>query len=397
MPRRLVKKVAHLNNWNIWIVYSAVLLLIFAAYITYYINSSYLKQFIPNESIGLIYTIEAALTILSFLFISRVLRRVGNYRATIGLVITDIFAVLGLASADTLRVAVPLFMIHLICITLTFFNFDIFIEEAIGNKEGETGSRRGLLLALSSFVGAVTPLLAGYLVGDDNNFTLVYITSAIALLPVLALVTIQFRKIKQPHNHEIKVLRAIRSFWVQRDIRFVFLCNLLLWFFFSFAVVYIPLYLSSEMHFSWTLIGIMLFAAQLAYVFLEYPIGVIADSYLGEKEMMITGFLILSSSVASLSLLNETTVWTWIILMFITRVGASLIEVTTESYFFKHTRGSDGQIISFFRMANPTAYIAGPLVASLTLLYLPFNFMFVVFGLCLLPGALLASFLKDTK
>lgn len=343
------------------------------------------------------YTIGAALTILIFLFVSRILRQVGNYYTVLGLLLLDFCVLIGMAFADSLRTAVPLFIVHITVVTLIFFNFDIFLEEAIGKKEDSTGSRRGLLLALSSFVGACTPLFSGYLVGESAAFERAYYTGALMLIPLFAVVMFGFRRIGNPKNHEVKIIEAIRSFWIEKNIRFVFLSNLLLWFFFCFMVVYTPLYLATEMQFSWSTIGIILFGGQLAYVFFEYPIGRLADKYIGEKEMMIFGFLIISASSALLAYLTNDSVWLWIIAMFITRMGASLIEVTTESYFFKHTKGSDGQIISFFRMANPLAYIAGPLVVSLALLYVPFNLTFVVLGLCMLSGAVFALQLTDTK
>lgn len=83
--------------------------------------------------------------------------------------------------------------------------------------------------------------------------------------------------------------------------------------------------------------------------------------------------------------------------MFVTRVGASLVEVTTESYFFKHTRSSDAQIISFFRITRPLSYILGAVVASLSLLYLPFGLMFVTLGLLMVLGIVCAFALPDTK
>lgn len=396
MPRRLARQASKINT-NVLAVNIATLLLIFATFLSNYVNSSYLTQFISSESVGMIYTVGSALSILTLLFISRVLHKIGNYRATLAFVLIDIVCLVGMGFAESLRVAIPLFITHLALVNLVFFNFDIFMEEAIGQSESSTGSRRGLLLATSSFVGAATPLLSGVLVGEADSYATVYLLGALALTPILLLVFFRFKTIDTKRQSEVQILSAIRSFWVQRDIRFVFLSNLLLWFFFCYMVVYTPLYLSSILEFSWTQIGLILFGAQLAYTLIEFPAGHIADNYIGEKEMMAVGFLVISVSSAALSFLPGGSIWPWILVMFITRVGASLIEVTTESYFFKHTKGHDGQVISFFRMANPVAYILGPLTASLALLYLPFNLIFVVLGLLMVPGLFFTMQLHDTK
>ena len=142
---------------------------------------------------------------------------------------------------------------------------------------------------------------------------------------------------------------------------------------------------------------VIIFAGQLAYVCLEFPIGRIGDLYLGEKEMMIAGFFILALTTASLSFIETSAIWPWALLMFATRVGASFVEVTTESYFFKHTRSSDAQIISFFRITRPLSYVVGALLGSLAILYLPFSYIFIVVGILMLPGVLFANRIADTR
>ena len=83
--------------------------------------------------------------------------------------------------------------------------------------------------------------------------------------------------------------------------------------------------------------------------------------------------------------------------MFATRVGASLVEVTTETYFFKHTKSTDAQIISFFRITRPLSYVFGAALGGISLLYLPFNLMFVVFGFLMIAGIFFAASIRDTK
>ena len=141
-------------------IYVASLLLIFHTFVVAYINSSYLEQFIPDTGVGTIYIVGSALSVLIFLFVSRVLQRIGNYKLTLFLLLVNCVAVCGMAFASELRVAIPLFLVHIISVPLIVFNLDVFMEEMIGNDEGSTGSHRGLLLTLSSLIGAVSPLLS---------------------------------------------------------------------------------------------------------------------------------------------------------------------------------------------------------------------------------------------
>jgi MFS family permease len=379
-------------------IYIAVLLLIFHTFIVAYINSSYLQQYIDEAGVGTIYTVGSALSVLIFLFISRVLHRVGNYKLTLSLLLINLVAVAGMAYADSLRTALPLFLIHLISVPLIVFNLDVFMEEQIGNNEGTTGSKRGLLLTLSSLIGAVSPLLSSLIVdAGGGSFTNAYILSAATLVPIIAILVMFFSDFSDPEYDEIDLFKAIRTFWEKSNIRNVFLSHFSLQIFFMAMVVYTPLYLTGHIGLTWTQFGIVMFCAQMAYVIFEYPIGLIADKYIGEKEMMALGWLIIIISVSWMSFVDVPDVLMWCIIMFITRVGASFVEVTTESYFFKQTKSSDAQIISFFRITRPLAYVIGAVIASLTLLYLPFNLLFIVFAAIMVPAMFYTANLVDSK
>lgn len=399
MPRTLHTNISRRSFQKRFIpLYIATLLLIFHTFVVAYINSSFLQQFIEESSIGAIYTIGSTLTVLIFLFVSRVLHKVGNYKLTLLLLILDFMAVFGMAFAESLRVAIPLFIVHATAVPLLIFNLDVYMEALIGKNESSTGSRRGLLLTLSSLIGAVTPFISSLLVdAAGGSFTVVYVVSALTLIPIIAIVMVFFNQFSDPPYSEIKVFSAIRSFWVKKNVRLVFLAHFTLQMFFMFSVVYIPLYLTGHIGFSWAEFGIMMFFAQMAYVIFEYPVGIIADKYVGEKEMMALGFLIIAVSVASLAYIDVKVLWFWTVVMFITRVGASFAEVTTESYFFKKTTSSDAQIISFFRVTRPLAYILGALIGSFSLLYLPFNLLFIVFAFLMIPAMFLIANLEDTK
>ncbi|MCD5382306.1 MAG: MFS transporter [Candidatus Pacebacteria bacterium] len=378
-------------------LYSAMIFLSLHWAIVVYVNSSYLEQYLPEMVIGTLYTISSAITVLIFLFISRVLHKAGNYMLTLVLALLEFGMLLGMAFTQEWRLAIPLFMVHQAIVPLLVFNLDVFMEEMIGDEEHSTGGKRGLFLGIGSIAYAIAPLTAGFLMGEQEAFEYVYLAGALLMLPFIYLIVRYFKVFTDPVYAEIKVLPAIHSFWAQKDIRYVFLAHFLLQLFFAFMVIYTPLYLANVVGFTWTQIGLVLFVGLLAYVFLEYPIGVIADRYLGEKEMMAFGFVILAVSTSWFVWLSGATLTAWMVVMFMTRVGASLVEATTESYFFKHIDGSDANIISFFRITRPLAIVAGALLGSFCLLYMPLNLLFVVVGFFMVPGLFFTMMLKDTK
>lgn len=379
-------------------IYASSLLLIFHTFVVAYINSSLLEKFIPTESIGTIYIISSALTVFIFLFISHVLHRTGNFKLTLALLVLNGIAVFALSMADSLRTVIPLLTLHLIMIPLIVFNLDVFLEEHIGNDEGVTGTQRGLLLTLMSVVGALAPFISSELIAaGGGSFKYAYVASAVSLIPIIGILLWYFKDFKDPPYTHLNVLEAMRGFWVKKDIRAVFIVHFVLQMFFMCMVVFAPLYLVQHIGLSWVEFGIIIFFAQLAYALFEYPIGIIADKYIGEKEMMAVGLMILAISTAWISFVTVSSVVVWSIVMFIVRIGASFVEVTTEVHFFKRASSTDAQIISFFRITRPLAYVAGAAIASLALLYLPFNLLFVVFALIMIPAMFVTLDIVDSK
>lgn len=75
-----------------------------------------------------------------------------------------------------------------------------------------------------------------------------------------------------------------------------------------------------------------------------------------------------------------------------------MIEIASESYFFKKIDGSDTNILNVFRMTGPSAYILGPLTASILLIFIEINYLFVILGAFVAIGGITREMtLKDTK
>lgn len=383
---------------NFWLIYLLSILFNFHGFLVAYSNSTFMEQFANKEAIGALYSIGASLSVFAFLFISRVLHKVGNTVLTLTLALLEIGTLLTLAFTDHGPTAIVAFVAFLTINPLLYLNIDIFSESLIGNNESSTGSKRGLTLTLMSLAGVCGPLALGLIVGDDDSKLYRTYLAASAVFSVFVLIVLsRFRTFCDPTYREIRVLHAISEFWRFKDMRYVLLSHFTMQLFFSWMVIYFPLYLATEIGLKWDVIGSIIAAGLFAYVLAEYPIGIIADKYLGEKEIMATGFLVLAVSASWISFMAAAPVIGWMLLMFISRIGASMVEATTESYFFKHTKGTDANIMSFFRLTRPLAMVLGSLLGSAALLYLPFELMFIVLGLVMVPGIFFTTQLKDTK
>ena len=145
------------------------------------------------------------------------------------------------------------------------------------------------------------------------------------------------------------------------------------------------------------LVSIIFTIMLIPFVLLDYPLGRLSDK-IGEKKLLIAGFLTTILFTLAIPFIRGTEVWIWAIILFGTRFGAATIEVMSESYFFKEVGERNADEISFFRNTYPLSFIIAPLVAIPVLLLVPsFKFIFFVLGIIMLMGLLVTLRLRDIK
>jgi MFS family permease len=167
-------------------------------------------------------------------------------------------------------------------------------------------------------------------------------------------------------------------------------------FFYALMVVYTPLYLL-DLGFGWDKIGIVFTIMLLPFVMFGYPAGLIADKKIGEKEMIIFGLLLMSISTFSIFFIHSSSLWPWAAILFVTRMGATLVETLRDSYFYKRIDGSDMDLISFFRTSRSTAYMIATAFSAIILVFFPVKAIFIFIGLAMLVAIYPAIKLEDNK
>jgi MFS family permease len=145
------------------------------------------------------------------------------------------------------------------------------------------------------------------------------------------------------------------------------------------------------MHFSWNQISLIFAIMLLPFSIIPIYAGKYADK-IGERNTLMLGFLVVSLSSLFIFFIQESNLWIWAIILFITRVGAAIVEVDSDAYFFKHIKPENEEYLGVYRSTSPIAYIFGPLLASLFLFFVPrFEYLYVVLGAMMLSGIYFAS------
>ena len=275
-----------------------------------------------------------------------------------------------------------------------FIGIDLLVE-AQTVVESTTGtSRTSYLIITNAAVLAGSLSLSFVVVGDQ--YWRAFITSALVIVPFIMLSLWAFPRVSFP-TKEGQEGSVSQTFWSNPSLQRITLAHFLLQVCFSWFAIYIPILLFSYELFSWSEIGIIIAIGILPYVVLEYPLGFIADKWLGEKEFLTAGFVILSVALFGMWFLNGASFWWWVAVMVLSRVGAAMVESMTEVHFFRHVTEKDTSVITAFRALRPLGSVAGPLLASVALIYLTLPTTFIVFAVVMLLGVPLSLSIVDSK
>lgn len=377
------------SNKRLWYVYLGGFLLAVHYATVAYVNSSLLKQFVGDKTLNLLFVLGSVLSILFLSLAPFLMRKKGSVLTFLFFIIIETIAVLGMGSINAAILIILLFLLHQAAESALYFCLDVNMEQEI-KQEGVTGGKRGIFLTVQNIAWIISPLALSALV-TQGHFTKVYLLSGLALVPLFFITAIFFKNTKKADSRASNIFRALGSIKNGGDRARIIGTQFVLNFFYSWMMIYLPLLLSTELGFSWGEIGVMFTIMLLPFLLFEFPAGILGDKKVGEKEILITGFIIIFLSTLLVPSLKLPIFWLWALVLFCTRVGASLVEISSESYFFKHVKEEDTGLISLFRMARPLSLVVAPLIAipivsffsySTSFYFLAF---FTLFGLLFIP------------
>ncbi|HEY9583786.1 MAG TPA: MFS transporter [Candidatus Paceibacterota bacterium] len=347
-----------------------------------YFNSSFLSTFTNGETVGLIYLIISFVTIIGFLSMDYILQKIGNLRASLILIILQIIIFYGIITSDSFSVIAPLFILGMSVISLIGFTIDVFLQK--NTDLANTGGIRGFYMTAVNTAWVLGPLLGGMFI-TETNYKGVYMAAFALLFPLLYLVYKNFNNFRDTHYVKFSLRGTIARILKNKDLTRIFSINIVLQTFYAWMAIYTPLYLHSNLGFSWSEIGIIFTIMLLPFVLIEWPLGKLADKKWGEKEILAIGFIIMAISTGALILFPVKSLITWSVILFITRIGAAAAEVMIETYFFKKVDGHDPEILSMFRVTRPLSYFIAPVIVTVGLFYTTDLYLFAILGgLCLL-------------
>ena len=358
---------------------------------TSYVNSSFLSIFSGERNVGLIYILASVTSLFILFFIPGILRRMGGYKFLLWSAGLNAFSLLLLSILKSSAGIIPIFIFYFTLNILTIFVLDELVQ--IFSKNSSMGKVRGLYLTIINLAWVISQAISGETLSNFSFSALYFIAFAIMAVFFLAAFW-GLKNLTDPKYDKVLAWQSFKNFFANKNLARAYKINFLLQFFYVWMVIYTPIYLYAHLGFNWKEIATIFTVMLLPFVLIQFPLGKYSDK-IGEKKILIFGFLIASIVTLSLFFIKKHEIWIWAMALFGTRIGAAIIEVMSDVYFFKHIQRENDEFIAIYRNTAPVSYVLAPFVAFITLSFIPsFNFIFLILGALMLYGVYLSSAIK---
>ena len=360
-------------------LYFCTFLLGIASAFILYLESDYFKVALRSENITPFYVISYGLSLVLMLNWHQLVRLVGKKRVfqlSLGIKLTLCFLLMLLpASLWT----VWLLVFYITFTVISWLDMDILLETCSVDKK--TGKIRGLYLTIENAGYLVAPFFSGLLV-SRFGFQSAFAVSFVILFSVFLVVSTRVGNVDHCPIKKTQLVPMLKRIFARKNIMKAYYVSFLLEFFYALMVIYTPLYLLN-LGFDWFQIGKIFTVMLLPFVMFQYAAGYLADTKYEESDMMAGALLVMGFSTLALYFIDSAV---WAAMLFSTRIGASVIEILRDSYFYKRIDQSDVDVTDFFRTVRPMAYIIGALIATPIVYIFHIKIMFMITGIAVLTG-----------
>ncbi len=385
-----------LRNKLLLVTYAMTFLYALHYAIPLYATSSYLHKYFSASIVSAIYVLGSMFALIISLSVSKSIKKFHTYQFAFFITILEIVIVLLFGNTEN-RYLLPIyFIIHFVLQILLYISLNVFIESF--SKHTNTGSIRGLFLAILSLGILISPLFGGMLLAHFS-FSILYTITALILIPYLFFLHKYLSHIKEPAYHSVNVFEAAGKVFRNKNLRAAIIAELTVQSFYAVMIIYSPLYLSAIGVPLTLYLTIILPIALLPLVILPYELGLLADRKFGEKEMLIIGLLILTVTTFCCVIITTPDIRVWAILLLVSRVGASFVETMAFSYYFKKVDPHDPSLTALFiNMHGLSTLIVGTVgVAVAPFLSNRPQLMFIILGCCILWSISYVLPMRDTR
>jgi MFS family permease len=337
----------HSITRNKLLVVTYMLTMLYALHygIPLYATSSYLHESFNASWVSMLYMFGSIGALIASMHVAKYIKRFHTYGFTFGLTIFEILITIAFGLTHNIFLLGLFFIVHFILQTLLYICLNVFIESF--SKFAETGSIRGLFLALLNIGIVISPVIGGTIL-SHTSFEVLYIVSSLILIPFIFFLHKYLSHVHEPAYHSINMLHAFGNAWRNKNLRAALIASLSVECFYAVMIIYSPIYLSTLGISLTTYLTFILPLALIPLVVLPYELGLLADTKFGEKELMIIGLAILAITTFLIVIVTSSDPRIWIGILLISRIGAACVETMAFTYYFKKIGPEDASLTAVF-------------------------------------------------
>lgn len=271
---------------------------------------------------------------------------------------------------------------------------DMYVERGIDMGHPE-GTVRGLYLAFANAAYIMGPFVGGLLI-EMGGFPALFLGATVSIIPFLGIAYAHLPKVSPISRHVHTPLKAYFSHvFANHHLRTVYIVYFLLRIFFSVVGIYTAIYLVSHQAFTYWQAGLVITISLIPMVIFEIPVGKLLDTTWKHSTVGAVGFSLIAITSGIVPYINTNSIYIWALLFFCMRIGASLVEIVAETYFFHHIDSSNAAAVSVFRGMFPISSLVAPLCASFILYLFSFDGLFTLLAFACAAGALVSTHLTE--
>lgn len=384
-----------LRNKLLLVTYMLTILFALHYAIPLYATSSFLHIYFNSGIVSILYTFGSVATLLASLTITKSIRKFHTYHYTFFLVIAEIIATIAFAITENLYIIALFFIIHTVLQSFLYICLNIFIESF--SKHTETGSIRGLFLAILSAGVLISPIIGGAIL-SHSSFKVLYIVASLVLVPFLYFLHKYLTHIKEPAYSSVDIFGALRKVLKNKNLKSIFIADFVVEFFYAVMIIYSPMYLATIGIPLTSYLSYILPVALIPLVILPYELGILADSKHEEKNILIVGLIIMTITTFLCVIIKTSDIRVWALLLLASRIGTSFAETMIYSFFFKKIGPEDASLTALFMNIRGVAIISAGIIGFLVspIIAKTPQLMFIILGCVILWGMSHALIIKQT-
>ncbi len=352
----------------------------------------YLDSFVHDDSVvGFITTFFTIVGVLAYFYVVPLVEK--NSKSKL-FVISLIFYIISFLLFTFLKNA---YLVLLIGVFMYFFaslrvtTFGIIVRDNT-KKSSCLSKNEGIIYTFFNFAFMIGPLIAGFVAA---RYGLNYVFLPAALFIFIALQLFSYFKLKDDRiskRKDKKILKVFKQFFKNRNRVVAYLLSAAVTVWWSLIYVYMPLYIVDS-GLDDLIVGYLLFAVTIPLILLEFPFSKTAGR-VGFKKMFSLAFLLLVIICVFAFIFSN--IYVVMGLMVLASVALAMLEPTTEAYFFDIiSENQRDKYYGPYTTAIDFGHLIGTGLPAVVLLFLPFKFIFLLYGLVMFIFFLFCAKIKN--